>query len=117
MAMSNLRGVAIVFEEGDPPSEVYPLRGTIIGDVTDEQGQPWWIVQFEGAGYTFHPDERVLVRPRWQGRTMEPGARLDVLTKRLPLGTDLTTAPPIAGIPFGAWVTASIAAVPADPVE
>ena len=108
--MTDLLGATIVFEEGDPPSEVYPTRGTIVGTVADEHGDVWHVVHFdERNGYTLHPEERVLVRPRWQGRELRVGSRVDLLTKALPLGAGPVDPVAISRRPFGAWVTALVA--------
>ncbi len=107
--MPDVIGASIVFEEGDPPSDVYPTTGSIVGRISDEHGNAWHVVHFdERNGYTFHPEERVLVRPRWDGEQLASGCRVHLLTKRLPLGMNPAGTMAVEGYPFGPWVAAMV---------
>jgi hypothetical protein len=113
--MSDVIGASIVFQEGDPPSEVYPTEGTIVGRFSDEHGNEWFVVHFdERNGYTFHPEEHVLVRPRWKGEEMRAGSELHLLTKPLPLGTHPVGIAATSQYSFGPWVAAVIHGVSSD---
>ena len=114
--MSGLVGAAIVFAEGDPPSDVYPTRGTIVGTLAYEHGDVWHVVHFDDRnGYTLHPEEHVLVRPRWKGEAMVAGRSIELLTKPLPVGTPPAELTAMSGYPFGPWVTAVIEPTTAEP--